>query len=267
MMAPLGHKTVLYGYPIKRGSNAVTITVALPTNYRTLYYQSETEKPYIYLLAGVAESSGDLVRQSDWETIINTTAVCNVTHSYVCESEFAMYETNEDYGIEQLGTNVARYVDECKSIAVELARLVKKQDRAALSEVIGKSIPLSAGILAFDGFYPFAEHPYGGGALIISPTHTNAIEITAVSEASDLDAEIGKHLILIHPKSCSKHVLQFDLSPKTIRLKNESLLDSAQVYIDSFVFGRVHGKWKFAVTSNIGSGWLDLDIDKLNKSK
>ena len=232
--------TFCVGYPIHDGTNQYSITVIFPNSFHAPF----NHQPKIEMLILTQESVAASLDSTLWERQDKISENWTVGDEYSYESDFVMQDTRTNIEFDALGTNKEAYVAQCKGMSIKLADLIRLQDGGRLAGVFGVR----------------------GGSFLTncsSIVHsTNEVKIECIGDASKLSATTGDHLVLVYASS-GRHLVSFT-NEKAQR--NWSPLGAFKhdgaYYIDSFVFGRSEGRWKFTIN---GCGWQDLNVDKLIK--
>ena len=218
------------------------------------------------------ESETGSLDSASWEEEDKVSEGWTVGDEYSYESDFVMDNVGVDQEFDQLGTNKDADIAQCKLMSLKLAELIKRQDCNKLADVFGlsadsfatKFAPLihSTNDSEITNVFEIKGAPDSRTLVRMHPT--NVFEIECVSDSTKLSAMTGDHLVLIYAIP-GWHLVSF--TSKTARKTwSDSKLaefkhDGAH-YFDSFVFGRLGARWKFSMG---GSGWRDLNVDKLMK--
>ena len=285
-----GANTLVHGYPLHQGTNQITVKLLFPSGF--WLYKERKPLPqdtyHVFVELDVQETNQGALLASDWDKVCEWTDSWPPDEPFVWEPECVVERKIADPGFEELGTNEALYVAQCKTIAVKLAKLVQKQDYEQLARVFG--VTNRAVMKTVIPAVMAAEHRIPAGAkaalldecpaLVYQEIRTNEVLVTGISTESEVEAITGKHLILVYPGP-GRHFSSFlNTASPTLMRQWETLsifdgLKYAGVFsTDSFVLGRAGGKWKFTACgsgwikngwglSAYGNGWLDLNLKAL----
>ena len=258
------------GFPICRGTNQIAIETVFSPEWVSKMPRYYTPTVSIRLCA--QETHDANLTSTNWNAIDEINVIRATNEPFVSRWEYNMKNDVVNDGFEELGPNKERYLDQCRSMSVKLAALIQKQDYDSLAKVFG--------LTNLDSMTSYAV-PSNFASVVKTNLLINCSElcpelvypdyeatnedilVSGIVDKSEIKVQTGAHLILLYCNN-DKHFASFTnrkLADQSSRLKSAPFHHYGTFNIDSFVFGRVQGKWKFMAN---GCGWIDLNQEMLN---
>lgn len=274
--------TLVHGYPMRHGTNQIEVALIFPQNFKDMQdKRNPVDIPRVSMQLQIQEAAHGPLIYTNWETVDICNEWANANKPFEWNSKFLITNNVENLRFEKLGTNTQHYVEQCKKMSVKLARLVQKQDYDQLAVVFGLTNRTDVKTSIPPGLEVTRDSPRGVKValldncpgLIYRVVNTNEVTVTGVTDVSQLVTVNGKCLILIHSKK-GIHLASFienNVKERWAKDVFAKLRHLGVFNVDSFVFGRVGGKWKVACNGGgwlgnhsgwtaIGNGWLDVNL-------
>jgi|GEM_PF-4458642 len=228
---------IINGFPIRHGKNSYSITVS--ADYPPDYKIPRFGNPDIYMLSSVQESDDGVIRPARWLRVDEFRDKFPETNDIVWDSSFEIKATISDPGLDLLGASTNVLSEQARLFSVELAKLLKNQDAEGFAGAL--SLTNKENVQNFIGPKGLTNFVYGSEDL------TNLDYSVCVSNAADVEIEIGSRIMLAHSRD-GGHLAEWTY---------ENGRSRRTVFLDCLGFARLQGKWKVSLP---GSQFFDLGL-------
>lgn len=231
--------TMHVGYPLRMGTNDLVMELNFPTSFK----HPLNFPPRIGMFFFCQDTPFKSVSAYNWKTLDVLQKDWMVGSIFGYTNYFTMKNIIEDPGFEILTNSPESLVEQCKTITEVITDIFEKGDQQRFLKAFGLTM------LQITNEYP---------RLLNLFPNTNLTDVSALAGKANMEGVCGRRLILLHAKIGSHLLVLSDKksvakeSPNLTARKYAEFRHDGEYYVDSFLFGRINGKW---LVNIMGVGW------------